>query len=291
MSVIFIDTNCELNYKTAAELGLTNVIRMPYTICDKEYYYDLGENYNAKDFFGMVRNGNMPITSGLNSENYKEYFEPFFAKGEDILYISFSSELSGTFAYLETAIKELKEKYPDAKYQRFDTKGISLAAGIPVYVAAKMHNQGKTNEEIVAFLSDFIYRVNACFSANDLFHLKRGGRISAAAATFGTLLQLKPIIRLNDEGKLVSTAKVQGRNKAINYIVDDVIKNVQDTDKYPIVILNADCRQDSDKIEKKLREALPEADIWIYDVGPVIGTHCGPDTIACVYVGEKRKLN
>lgn len=291
MSVIFIDTNCELNYKTAAELGLTNVIRMPYTICNKEYYYDLGEKYTAKEFFSLVRSGNMPITSGLNSENYKEYFEPFFAKGEDILYISFSSAMSGTFAYLDTAIKELKEKYPEARYQRFDTKGISLAAGIPVYVAAKMHNDGKSNDEIVDYLKDFIYRVNAVCSPNDLFHLKRGGRISAAAAALGTMLQLKPIIRLTDEGKLVNTAKVQGRNKAVNYLAEDVINNVRDTDKYPIVVLNADCPADSDKIVKKLRASLPDADIWIYDVGPVIGTHCGPDTIACVYVGEKRHLN
>lgn len=291
MSVLFIDTNCELNYKTAAELGIKNVIRMPYTICDKEYFYDLGETYTAKDFFDLVRKGNIPITSGLNNENYKEYFEPYFAAGEDILYVSFSSKLSGTFAYLDTAIAELKEKYPNAKYRRFDTKGISLAAGIPVYVAAKMHNEGKSNDEIVEFLSDFIYRVNAVFSPNDLFYLKRGGRISAAAATFGTMLQFKPIIRLTDEGALANTAKVQGRNKALNYLADDVIKNVRDTDKYPIVILNADCPEDAEKIEKKIRKDLPDAEIWNYDVGPVIGTHCGPDTIACVYVGEKRHQN
>lgn len=291
MSVLFIDTNCELNYKTAKELGLTNVIRMPYTICDTEYFYDLGESYNAKEFFNLVRAGNVPITSGLNSENYKEYFEPFFAAGEDILYISFSSKLSGTFEYLDTAISELQEKYPNARYRRFDTKGISLAAGIPVYVAAKMHNEGKTNDEIVEFLNDFVYRVNAVFSPNDLFYLKRGGRISGAAATFGTILQFKPIIRLTDEGSLVNTAKMQGRNKAISHLADDVIKNVQDLDKYPIVILNADCPDDAEKIEKRIRKELPDAEIWNYDVGPVIGTHCGPDTIACVYVGEKRRLN
>ena len=109
MSVLFIDTNCELNYKKAKELGL-NVIRMPYTICDQEYFFDLGENYDPHKFFTLEREGNMPITSGLNAENYKEYFEPFFAKDEDILYVSFSSKLSGTFAYMETAIEELKEK-------------------------------------------------------------------------------------------------------------------------------------------------------------------------------------
>ena len=288
MSVIFIDTNCEINYKTAEELGLKNIIQMPYTICDKEYLYDLGKNYDAKEFFGLVRAGNMPITSGLNSETYRDYFEPYFKAAEDILYISFSSELSNTFTYLDIAIAELKEKYPEAKFTRFDTKGISLAAGIPVYVAAKMHNEGKTNQEIVTFLSDFIYRVNAVFSPNSLFYLKKGGRISTAKAALGTMLQLKPIIRLNNDGKLVNTQQVQGRNKSINFIINDVLNNVTDIDKYPIIILNADCAEDSDKIEKKLRESLPVADIWIYDVGPVRGTHCGPDTIACVYVGKNR---
>lgn len=291
MSVLFIDDDGELNYKTAESLGLTNLIRMPYTICGNEYYYDLGRNYNAKEFFDAVRNGNMPITSGLNVETYKEYFEPYFAKGEDILYVSFSSQMSSTFTYMDAAVKELSEKYPQAKFRRFDTKAISMATGLACYYAGKMHKEGKSNDEIVDFLDKFVYRINAIFSPNDLFHLKRGGRISAAAATAGTILKLKPIVRLNNEGKLVNTAKVQGRNKAVNYIIDDVIKHVEDVDKYPIVILNADCPDDAKKVETKLLEAFPSAEIWQYDVGPVIGTHCGPDTIACIYVGKERFLN
>ena len=287
MSVVFIDTNCELNYKKAKELGL-NVIRMPYTICDQEYFFDLGEHYDPHKFFTLEREGNMPITSGLNAENYKEYFEPFFAKNEDILYISFSSKLSGTFAYMETAIAELKEKYPKAKFQRFDTKSISMGAGIAVYFAGKLYKEGKSNEEIVAFLEKFILRTNTIFSPSDLFYLKRGGRLSAAAATVGTMLQLKPIIRVDDEGKLFSAAKVQGRNKAISYIADDVIKNAREIDKYPIILLDADCKADSEKLQKKIREALPDAEIWVYDIGPVIGTHCGFDTIGACYIGDQR---
>lgn len=290
MSVLFIDDDSELNYKTADSLGL-NLIKMPYTICGEEHYYDLGRNYDAKKFFDTVRAGNMPITSGLNVETYKEYFEPYFKQGEDILYVSFSSQMSSTFTYMDIAVKELSEQYPAAKFRRFDTKGISMATGLCCYYAGVMHKEGKSNDEIIEFLDKFALRVNAVFSPNNLFHLKRGGRISAVAATAGTILQLKPIIRLNDEGKLVNTAKVQGRNKSVNYIAEDVIKHAEETDKYPIVILNADCPEDSQKIENKLRAAFPEADIWLYDVGPVIGTHCGPDTIACIYVGKERYLN
>lgn len=290
MSVLFIDTDSELPYEKAAELNLDTkfIIKMPYTICNEEHFYDLGSDYNAKEFFGKVREGNMPITSGLNSEIYKEYFEPFFAANEDILYVSFSSQMSGTFKYMETAINELAKKYPNAKFRRYDTLGISMATGLPCYYAVKMHNEGKSNDEIIAFLEGFCKRVNAVFSPNDLFYLKKGGRLSAAAATFGTMLQIKPIIKINDEGKLYTAGKVNGRMKAINTILDDVVNNVADVDKYPIVVLNADCEKDADKLIAKIKERLPEATIWNYPVGPVIGTHCGPDTIACIYVGEHR---
>ena len=132
MSVLFCDTNCELWWDKAEELKLNNVIRMPYTICDKEYYYDLGKDYNPKEFYNLIRKGNMPITSGLNAENYKEYFEPYFNKGEEILYVSFSSKMSATFNYMDAAISELSKKYPDAKFTQFDTKGISMNAGLSV---------------------------------------------------------------------------------------------------------------------------------------------------------------
>lgn len=286
MSVLFIDTDCELPYERAEEAGITNVIRMPYTICGKEYFYDLGKTYNAKEFFTLVRQGNMPITSGLNSEIYKGYFEPFFKQNEDILYLSFSSNLSGTFKYMDIAVKELSEQYPKAKFRRFDTKSISMGAGLPIYVAGRMHQAGKSNDEIVEFLTGFIKRVHCAFSPSDLFHLKRGGRISAATATFATMLQVKPIIRVDEDGKLFSASKVQGKNKMLNYFAEEIIQNARDIDKYPIVILDADCKADNDKIAQKIKDALPGAEIWQYDIGPVIGTHCGADTVGIVYVGE-----
>ncbi|MDD4316807.1 MAG: DegV family protein [Clostridia bacterium] len=288
MSVFFIDTNCELWWEKAKELGITNIIKMPYTICDDEYYYDLGEKYNPKEFYGLVRKGNMPITSCLNAENYKEYFEPFFKKGEEILYVSFSSKMSGTFTFLDMAIKELSEKYPAAKFTRYDTKGISMGAGLSVYEAAKLHKAGKSVKEITDFLDGFILRVNAVFSPDSLQHLKKGGRLSSAQALIGGLLQIKPLIRLNDEGALYSAAKVNGRQKAIGAIAEDVIENIADADKYPIVVLDADCEDDAQKIIQKIKAALPDAEVWHQPVGPVIGTHCGPGTIAVCYVGNSR---
>ena len=288
MSVLFCDTNCELWWDKAKELKLNNVIRMPYTICNKEYFYDLGENYNAKEFYDLVRKGNMPITSGLNAENYKEYFEPFFKKGEDILYVSFSSKMSATFNYLDMAIKELSETYPEAKFTRFDTKGISMSAGLAVYRAAKLFNEGKSTKEIVDDMEKFIYRINSTFTPADLSHLKRGGRLSASQAFLGNMLQLKPIIRLTNEGTLENTEKVNGRNKSIAVLAQDIITNAREIENYPIVILNADCAEDAQKIENKVKKALPNATIWSQSVGPVIGTHCGPGALGVCFVGEKR---
>ncbi len=289
-AVFFTDSDCELPLRIVKELHIDNLITMPYTICGEEHFYDFGEDYNAKKFFDLVRQGNMPITSGLNAEMYKDYFEKFFAEGCDILYVSFSSKMSGTFQSMDMAVKELSEKYPDAKFRRYDSKGISMAAGLVVYAAAKKFNEGVPNDEICAFLDEFVPRTCACFSPYDLTQLRRGGRLSAAAAILGNILQLKPIIRIDNEGKLYSHAKVNGRNKAINYICDEVIANVTDLDKYPIIVLNADCPADAEKVIRKLRAALPDAEIWSEDVGPVIGTHCGPDTIACCYVGTKRDI-
>ncbi|HOO22884.1 MAG TPA: DegV family protein [Clostridia bacterium] len=285
MSVLFIDTDCELPIARVKEAGIKNIIKMPYTICGEQRYDDLGETYNAKEFFDKVRAGNMPITSGLNAEEYKEYFEPYFEKGEDILYVSFSEKMSSTFTYMDIAVKELSEKYPKAKFTRFDTKGISLGAGIACYYAGKMHSEGKSNAEIIEFLTTFIKRIHLYISPADLFHLKRGGRLTGAQAMLGTLLQVKPIIKLMD-GKLVSTEKVNGRNKAIAKLADYAINDVRDTDKYPIIILDADCKEDAEKLRAKVAAVHPDADIWMIDVGPVIGTHCGPDTIAIVFIGD-----
>ena len=290
MAVFFTDSDCELPLRVVKELKIEHLITMPYTICGKEHFYDFGEDYDPKAFYDLIRQGNMPITSGLNAEMYKEYFEPYFKAGEDILYVSFSSKMSSTFASMDIAVKELSEKYPNAKFRRFDSKGISMAAGLVVYAAAKKFNEGVPNDEICDFLESFCLRTNACFSPYDLTQLRRGGRLSAAAAILGNILQLKPIIRIDNEGKLYSHAKVNGRNKAINYICDEVVSNVTDLDKYPVIVLNADCPKDAEKVVGKLRAALPEAEIWSESVGPVIGTHCGPDTIAVCYVGTKRDI-
>ena len=151
MSVFFTDTDCEMWFTDAEELGM-NVIGMPYTINGQEQIYDFGKNTDIEAFYKSMREGNVATTSALNEQDYINYFEPVFAKGEDILYVHFSSELSCTFNSMRSALEKLKEKYPDRKCTVFDTLNISLGAGIQAIEACKLHNQGKSDEEVVEFL-------------------------------------------------------------------------------------------------------------------------------------------
>lgn len=288
MSVLICDSNCELWYTRAKELGL-DYIGMPYTIDGQEYYYDLGEKTDFKDFYDRVRKGSVPITSALNPENYKEILEPYFAKGEDILYISFSHAMSGTFNQLNTALKELHEKYPDRKCTVFDTNSISLGAGIQVEQAAMLKQKGASDEEIINYLKDFTNKVAVYFVVDDLMHLKRGGRLSAAAAFAGTLLGLKPMLTFNAKGGLDVIAKISGKKKAIRTMADKVVNELADTDK-PVYLVDADCPADADLLEQMIKEKRPEAKIVRQVVGPVIGTHCGPGTMGVIFAAEKRPI-
>ena len=287
MSKIFFDTDCELWYTMLPELGC-ELFKMPYTIDGKEYFYDMGENTDFKAFYSAVRGGSMPITSALNAQIYTEILEPYFKAGEDMLYISFSSKMSGTFNHLEMALKDLRAKYPAARFRRFDTKNICWGAGIQVYYAAKYYQEGHTLDEVLAYLEANINSFTQYFAVDDLFHLKRGGRISAAAAAFGTLFSVKPILHTSKEGELEVVTKVTGTNKAIATLVDKVKTLGADLDKYPIVIVDADNKAAADKMEAKIREAYPNADIWRYPVGPVIGSHCGPGTIGVIFRSTAR---
>ena len=287
MGKIFIDTDCELWYTMLSEMDV-EVFKMPYTINGQEYFYDMGENTDFDAFYKAVRAGAMPITSALNAQIYTEILEPYFRKGEDMLYISFSSKMSGTFNHLEVALKDLRAKYPAARFRRFDTKQICWAGGIQCYYAAKYYKEGHTLDEVYAYLEENVDRFTEYFAVDDLGHLKRGGRISAAAAAFGTLFSVKPILYVNEGGELQVSAKVTGSNKAISTLAEKVDELGVDLDKYPIYVLDADNKVAADKLAAKIAAAHPEATVLRYPIGPVIGTHCGPGTIGVVFRSVKR---
>ena len=282
MSVLLCDSNCELWHTRAKELGL-EYISMPYLYGGVEYGYDLGEKTDFKKFYDAVRGGTVPKTMALNPENYKEILTPYFKAGEDVLYISFSHEMSGTFAQLDVALEELKKEFPERKCTVFNTNSICLGAGMQVEAAAELKQNGASDEEILAFLKDFTNRVAIYFVVDDLMHLKRGGRLSAGAAVAGTLLSIKPMLTVNEKGGLNVLEKVMGRKKAVRALADKVVKGLTGTE-YNVYVLDADCKEDGDELAEKIKAARPDAKIVRQTVGPVIGSNCGPDPIEVIFI-------
>ena len=288
MSVLLIDADGELWYTRQEELGV-KCIQMPYSYCGKEYYYDLGKNTDFDAFYKAVRGGEVPKTMALNPQEYVDIIEPIFAEGEDVLYVSFSHMMSGTFDHLHTALEQLKEKYPDRKCTVFDTKSISLGAGIQMEYAAELKNNGASDEEIIAALTEFTDRVAVYFVVDDLMHLKRGGRLSGIAAFAGTLLGLKPILTLDENGKLGVLTKKAGKRTALKLIADNVVNQLTGTD-YSVYVVDADSKDDGDWLAEQIRAKRPEAKIVRQIVGPVIGAHCGPGTIGVIFIADKRPI-
>ena len=282
MYKLFCDSNCELNYKTVKELGI-NVIRMPYYIDNEEYFYDMGENHDFKGFFDKMRNGASPKTMGLNEYDYAEYFEPVLKNGEDIYYITFSHEMSGTFAQMFAAIKSLKEKYPEREIRYINTKLITMGSGRIVYYGALKYNEGATMDELDEYLTGLIESTATYFMVEDLTYLHRGGRISGVSRIVGNLLGIKPILHFNAEGKILNIDKQKGTKKALSTIVEFIKQKGKDVEEHKMIVLHADAEEVANIFIEKIKAQFPKADILLQPVGPVIGSHCGPGTIGVVF--------
>ena len=284
MSVLFCDSNCELWHTTLRELPV-ELIRMPYTIDGKEYFYDMGEATDFEGYYKLMRSKAKAITSALNAYDYVQYFEPWFAKGEDILYISFSHKLSGTFQSMENAVSDLLKKYPERKFEVFDTKSICVGAGILVYYAGIMKKEGKSDAEIVEELARLREKLHVFFAVDDLNHLKRGGRVSGAAAAVGTMLNLKPVLTVDDEGALKPIAKVKGRKMVVNYFMEKLRSMEVDDSKIAFVV-GADCPEELDALAERVSAEYPHLALTKQIVGPVIATHCGPGTLGIIFLSK-----
>ena len=236
-----------------------------------------------------MRSGEIPKTQALNPEDYKRILTPYFERGEDVLYVSFSHAMSGTFQSLELALRELKEQFPDRKCTVFNTNSISLGAGIQAEQAALLKQKGASDEEILNFLKEYTDHVAVYFVVDDLMHLKRGGRCSGVAAVAGTLLGLKPMLTFNETGGLSVIGKLNGRKKAISTLANKIVEELTD-ESIPVYIVDADCKEDGDKLRDLVLEKRPNAKIVRQIVGPVIGAHCGPGTLGVIFTAAKRPI-
>ena len=287
--VFMTDSDSDLPYELKVRYDIP-VVSMPYTLEGKEYFDDLGQTLDSKSFFDKMRAGAQPSTSALNETIYLEYFEPVLAEGKDLLFVAFSSQLSATINAVYAARETLLAKYPERKFIVVDTLSISGPMTILILKAHELYRAGKPMEEVAAWLEENKLRAQAWFTVDDLKYLKRGGRISPAVAAIGTMLDLKPILTETCEGKLASADKVRGRRKAMNYIVDKAVENVVDQKESIGIILHADAPEDALRLQEMLLQKLPDMTIRVESVGPVIGAHAGPGTLAFCFLGKKRPL-
>ena len=287
MYKLFCDSNCELWHTTIEELGL-EVIKMPYTLGDKEYFYDMGKDTDFEGFFKAMREGAVPKTSALNEYAYTEYFEPVLAAGQDIFYITFSHAMSATFNAMNSAIAALKQKYPERTVRTVDTKTISLGAGFIVYYAAQKYRQGATMDELEEYVNELVPHTATYFAVEDLTYLYRGGRVSGVSKVFGNLLNIKPILCFNDEGKIVNIDKQKGFKKAMAALRGYMAEKAEGLDKYKVFVLQADCPEAAKTFVADIKAQFPAADVVVQPVGPVLGSHCGPGTIGLIFHAKER---
>lgn len=287
MYQLFCDSNCELWHTTVKELGL-NLIKMPYILDEQEYFYDMGETHDFKAFFDKMRKGATPKTAALNEYAYTEYFEPVLARGEDIYYITFSHQMSGTFNAMKNVIAQLKEKYPEREIRFKDSKLISLGSGLITYYGALKYKDGATMDELDAYLDELIAHTATYFVVDDLTYLHRGGRVSGVSKVFGNLLGIKPILYFNEEGKILNISKVKGMRKALSALLGYMKEKGSELDKYKVYILQADCEELAKTFADNIRAQFGELDVTIQPVGPVIGAHCGPGTIGLIFHSKEK---
>lgn len=287
--VFMTDSDSDLPFFIADQRGIP-VVKMPYTLNGKEYLDDNGRAGVEHDFFEQMRAGASTGTSLLPEADYLEYFEPIL-KEKDLLFVAFSSNMSATLQNVRSAREKLLAKYPERKFMIVDTLSISAPMTLLIVGAHDLYEQGKSMEEVAQWIEDNKMRAQAWFTVDDLTYLKRGGRISSTSAFFGSVLDIKPILVMGRGGKIDPADKVQGRKKAMRYLVDKTAELIENPEDQELVIMHADVMPDAEKLRDMLMLKIPSIKaIRIQMVGPVIGAHCGPGTMAICFMGKERSI-
>ena len=283
--VITVNSTVDLPREWLEERNVP-VVPLKYTI-DGETYTDM-YGLSAKEFFDKLREGHMSVTSQVNPGEAADMLEPFLKEGKDVLHLGFSSGLSGTLNSMKIAGEELKEEYPEAKIIVIDTLCACLGEGLLLYKALKLKEQGKTIDEVAQWVEENKLHICHDVTVDDLNHLHRGGRVSKTTAVLGTLVQIKPIIHMDNNGKLQVIGKERGRKKSLNKIVDMAAEQSKGWDNDIIMITHGDCIEDAEYVAKLVREKMGIDNILINNIGTVIGSHTGPGVVAVFCMGNKR---
>ena len=243
---------------------------------------------DIKTFYDALRNGEAASTSAVNPEGWTSVIEPVLKEGEDVLVITFSSGLSTTYQSAVIAANELMERYPGRKVNVVDSLCASLGQGLLVWYACQKRDAGMELDALTAWVEE--NKLNLChwFTVDDLMYLKRGGRVSAATALVGTMLKIKPVLHVDDEGHLINVSKVRGRKASIEALANKVVNTGLHGKNDTIFICHGDCLEDAQYLEKVLKQSMGVKEVFIGYTGAVIGSHSGPGTLAVFFMGSKR---
>ncbi len=263
------------------------VVPLGFTVNRVDYEGENGIKIAEKDFYALLRAGGMPTTYQVTAENAKPHIEKYLERGKDVLIVAFSSALSGTAGSFKVAARELVKKYPKRKLIVVDSLCASMGEGLLLHYVLQRADEGASIEETARYAESLKREICHQFTVDTLFHLKRGGRVSTATAILGSVLKIKPILHVNDEGKLVVAGKVMGRKKSLGALVDRVVDRANMGENDPIFIGHGDCAEDVEQVKKLLKEKFPDKQIYVHYVGVVIGAHAGAGTVAIFYRGRR----
>lgn len=286
--VIFTDSTADLSLDLYQQLDL-KVVPLSFIIDGHEYLEDpFNLEISAHDFYDLLRTGQMVKTSQIPPKRFLNAFEPYLKKGQDILMISFSSALSGSYNSLLVAKEILAEQYPNRKIVAFDSKCASMGEGLLIYYACLMKQKGASIEEIHSWLQENYLNLCHWFTVEDLDFLRRGGRLSGIVTFFGKLLKIKPVLHVDDEGRLVPVKKAVGRKASLDDLFNKMVETIKEPNNQVAFISHGDSLEDATYLKNRILNETEVTEVIINNVGAVIGSHSGPGTIALFFLGEKR---
>lgn len=285
---ITTDSTCDLPQSFYAERDISYV-GLQFLLDGREYQESPDLTLTSKAFYDELRAGRSSSTQQVNAFQFKEFVEPFLKAGEDVLHIAFSSGLSGTYASCVQGAEELREQYPDRKLIVVDSLAASMGEGLLVYYADENRRAGMSIEDNEKWLLD--NRLHLChwFTVDDLMHLHRGGRVSKASAIIGSMVGIKPVLHVDDDGHLILMSKSRGRQSSLQALVNKMKETaIGDVSEQMVFISHGDCQADAEKVADLLRQTLGVHKFMIHTIGAVIGSHSGPGTVALFFLGDHR---
>ena len=289
MLTLFTDTDTDITPEVAKEYGY-RLISMPYSIDAKTIWpYEDYDVFDSHAFYQSLREGVLPTTGGISAERYRNYFRPEFEKGNDILYVHFSAAMTVTFRAMDEAVAELLKEFPERRFYAIDTKGITIVSYNLVRTIGDLYLAGKTAEELVEWAKGEVDHYAQYFFADDLKFFKRSGRVSGISATMGTLLGIRPIICMNDEGKMVSIGKERGRANAMDRLVKTVEELGDDIKHHRFIVGHTDAPELAAQLVDMLHAKFGD-DLAIETVvtNPTAGSHCGPNGVGVSFHASRR---